>query len=296
MQESRLFKIIYYLIDKGKVTAPELADKFEVSVRTIYRDIDVISSAGVPIYVTTGRNGGIQIAKHYIMDKLLLSDKEKETIITALRSGTIIENTDIISKLSAMFHTESENWLEVDVSRRGNTSSENSLFQLVKNAILTHRMVRIVYANTKGEIGERTICPLKLVYQFKNWYIKAYCMQKHDFRLFKLTRILQANTDEKSFNPLEFSPKEEKTPKFDAPLITLAFPKAMAYRIYDEFEKHEISQDKNGSFIVSVRMPIDEWLIGYLLSFGSHVQILEPKYLKKLVYKEAEKICKIHKP
>ena len=109
MQESRLFKIIYYLIDKGKATAPELADKFEVSVRTIYRDIDVISSVGIPIYMTTGRNGGIQIAKHYVLDRLLLSDKEKEAIITALKSGTILENTAIISKLSAMFHTESAN-------------------------------------------------------------------------------------------------------------------------------------------------------------------------------------------
>ena len=77
MKESRLFKIMYYLLEKGKSTAPELAERFEVSVRTIYRDIDVISSAGVPIYVTTGRNGGIQIAEDYVIDRLFLSDEEK---------------------------------------------------------------------------------------------------------------------------------------------------------------------------------------------------------------------------
>ena len=104
MQESRLFRIIYYLVEKGKATAPELAEKFEVSVRTIYRDIDVISSAGVPIYTITGRNGGIQIADDYIMDRLLLSDKEKEDIMTALKSVSVVENqnTETLSKLSAI--------------------------------------------------------------------------------------------------------------------------------------------------------------------------------------------------
>ncbi len=86
MKESRLFRIIYHLMENGKSTAPELAEKLEVSVRTVYRDIDIISSAGVPIYVTTGRNGGIQIADSFVLDRLLLSDKEKEDIITALRS------------------------------------------------------------------------------------------------------------------------------------------------------------------------------------------------------------------
>ena len=86
MKESRLFRIIYHLMENGKSTAPELAEKLEVSVRTVSRDIDIISSAGVPIYVTTGRNGGIQIADSFVLDRLLLSDKEKEDIITALRS------------------------------------------------------------------------------------------------------------------------------------------------------------------------------------------------------------------
>ena len=92
MQESRLFRIIYHLMENGKSTAPELAEKLEVSVRTIYRDIDIISSAGVPIYVTTGRNGGIQIADSFVLDRLLLSDKEKEDIITALKSVSIVDN------------------------------------------------------------------------------------------------------------------------------------------------------------------------------------------------------------
>lgn len=297
MKESRLFRIIYHLMENGKSTAPELAEKLEVSVRTVYRDIDIISSAGVPIYVTTGRNGGIQIADSFVLDRLLLSDKEKEDIITALRSVSIVDdhNRDTLSKLSAIFNTKSENWLEVDFSRWGNKSQDNTMFQKIKEAIISHKMLCIVYANTRGEVIERVICPLKMVYKAKSWYIKAFCMNKSDFRIFKLTRIIQARNMEKNLSPMEF-PQEKKETKVNYENVILRFPQEMAYRIYDEFEVDEINQDDNGDFIICAPMPIDEWLIGYLLSFGSKVYIIEPKYLKKIVYNEAKKICEQNKP
>lgn len=297
MQESRLFKIIYYLMENGKSTAPELAEKLEVSIRTIYRDIDIISSVGVPIYVTTGRNGGIQIDDSFVLDRLILSDKEKEDIITALKSVSIVDdhNSDTLSKLSAIFNTKNEDWLEVDFSRWGNKAQDNTMFQKLKEAIISRKMLCIVYANTRGEVIERVICPLKMAYKAKSWYIKAFCMNKSDFCIFKLTRIIQARNMEKNFDPMEF-PQEKKETKVNYENVILRFPQRMAYRIYDEFEVDEIHQDDNGDFIICAPMPIDEWLIGYLLSFGSKVCIIEPKYLKKIVYNEAKKICKRNKP
>ena len=290
MQESRLFKIIYYLMENGKSTAPELAEKLEVSIRTIYRDIDIISSVGVPIYVTTGRNGGIQIDDSFVLDRLILSDKEKEDIITALKSVSIVDdrNCDTLSKLSAIFNTKNEDWLEVDFSRWGNKAQDNTMFQKLKEAIISRKMLCIVYANTRGEVIERVICPLKMVYKAKNWYIKSFCMNKSNFRIFKLTRIIQARNMEKNFDPMEF-PQEKKEMKVNYENVILRFPQRMAYRIYDEFEVDEIHQDDNGDFIICAPMPIDEWLIGYLLSFGSKVCIIEPKYLKKIVYNKAKK-------
>ena len=297
MQESRLFKIIYYLMENGKSTAPELAEKLEVSIRTIYRDIDIISSVGVPIYVTTGRNGGIQIDDSFVLDRLILSDKEKEDIITALKSVSIVDdhNSDTLSKLSAIFNTKNEDWLEVDFSRWGNKAQDNTMFQKLKEAIISRKMLCIVYANTRGEVIERVICPLKMAYKAKNWYIKSFCMNKSNFRIFKLTRIIQARDMEKNFDPMEF-PQEKKEMKVNYENVILRFPQRMAYLIYDEFEVDEIHQDDNGDFIICAPMPIDEWLIGYLLSFGSKVCIIEPKYLKKIVYNEAKKICKRNKP
>lgn len=284
-------------MENGKSTAPELAEKLEVSIRTIYRDIDIISSVGVPIYVTTGRNGGIQIDDSFVLDRLILSDKEKEDIITALKSVSIVDdrNCDTLSKLSAIFNTKNEDWLEVDFSRWGNKAQDNTMFQKLKEAIISRKMLCIVYANTRGEVIERVICPLKMVYKAKNWYIKSFCMNKSNFRIFKLTRIIQARNMEKNFDPMEF-PQEKKEMKVNYENVILRFPQRMAYRIYDEFEVDEIHQDDNGDFIICAPMPIDEWLIGYLLSFGSKVCIIEPKYLKKIVYNEAKKICKRNKP
>lgn len=212
MQESRLFKIIYYLMENGKSTAPELAEKLEVSIRTIYRDIDIISSVGVPIYVTTGRNGGIQIDDSFVLDRLILSDKEKEDIITALKSVSIVDdrNSDTLSKLSAIFNTKNEDWLEVDFSRWGNKAQDNTMFQKIKEAIISRKMLCIVYANTRGEVIERVICPLKMVYKAKNWYIKSFCMNKSDFRIFKLTRIIQARNMEKILVLWNFHKKRRK--------------------------------------------------------------------------------------
>lgn len=118
MKDSRYFQIIYYLLDKGKCTAPELAEKLGVSTRTIYRDLDVISAAGIPVYATQGKGGGISILPEYVIDSALLSDEEKEKIIMALQGIAAANETadDLLSKLRALFQTKAANWIEVDFS------------------------------------------------------------------------------------------------------------------------------------------------------------------------------------
>ena len=119
MEQSRLFKIVYHLLEKGKSTAPELADKFEVSVRTIYRDLDAISSAGIPVYATQGKGGGIFIMQDFVLDKSLLSQREKEQILMALQGISITEHNqsdELLIKLSRLFQSKVTNWIEVDFS------------------------------------------------------------------------------------------------------------------------------------------------------------------------------------
>ncbi len=296
MQESRLFRILYYLVDKGKVTAPDLAEKFEVSVRTIYRDIDVISSAGIPIYATTGRNGGIQIANDFIINKTLFSEQEKKDILTALQSVSVMNNSEseTLIKLAALFKVPIENWLEIDFSRWGHKSQDNQTFQKLKHAIIYRNIINITYINTSGNIDQRNICPIKMIYKSKEWYVKSYCLKKSDFRIFKITRIIEINQLNETFEPLEY-PLKEESPQIKYDTIVLRFSIKMAYRIYDEFETKNVKRVDNNSYEVSAKMPIDDWLVGYLLSFGTQVTVIEPSYLKKILSVEAQKIYEHYK-
>ncbi len=298
MRESRFFKIIYCILENGRITAPELAAKFEVSVRTIYRDIDVISSAGIPIYVTTGRNGGIQILENYVLDKALFSEEEKKDILSALQSVSVVNHTyekDMLTKLSALFSVHSDNWFEVDFSRWGSKTQDKTTFELLKNAVIFHRAVCIMYVNSYGKKSKRKIYPLKMMYRAKEWYIKAYCVDKDDFRIFKFNRILEVQFLSEEFEPMEY-PKTADEPKRKYNKISLCFPKEMAYRVYDEFEGNEIEETENGDLMVSSDMPEDNWLVGYLLSFGTQVTVIEPVYLQKILSDEAKKIYEKNKP
>ena len=297
MQESRLFKIVYHLLDKGQATAPELAEKFEVSVRTIYRDIDALSEAGIPIYAEAGRKGGIHLMNDFVLDKAVLSEEEKQEILTALQSINFTKNissSQTLQKLSAVFNLSSENWLEVDFSRWGNKGIENEKFELLKSAVVHQKCVKITYANSYGTISERIVQPLKMSYKSMSWYLKAYCTEKQDYRIFKLTRIIDLEVLADSFRKSSFPELDEALGQTYNTII-LGFPQNMSYRVYDEFDKTQVTRQENGDLIVSAHMPEDEWLIGYLLSFGTQVDIIEPAYLREIVAEQAKKIYEKYK-
>lgn len=298
MKENRLFRIVYYILENGRVTAPELAEKFEVSVRTIYRDVDVISSAGIPVYVTTGRNGGIQILDNYVLEKALFSDREKRDILAALESLAVVDHTverEMLTKLSALFDTHSENWFEVDFGRWGSTAQDDVKFERLKRATIMHKAVAIVYFSSCSQKTMRKIYPLKLFYKSKEWYVKAYCTEKLDFRLFKINRIINCELLDEDFIPVEFPDLQDETQDIFHKIV-LRFSREMAYRIYDEFKDDEVTEQENGDFIAAAYMPENAWLIGYLLSFGADVEVMEPAYLRKILSDEAKKIYEKNKP
>lgn len=297
MQESRLFRIVYYLLDKGQATAPELAEKFEVSVRTIYRDIDALSGAGIPIYAEAGRNGGIHLMNDFVLDQAVLSEDEKQEILTALQSINITQNiadSQTLQKLSAIFHLPSENWFEVDFSRWGNKGFDNEKFELLKSAIIHCKNVKIHYASSYKAISERIVQPSKLIYKAYAWYLKAFCTEKQDLRIFKLNRILDLEILHENFQRRNF-PEPADISEEEYHLITLRFPEEMAYRVYDEFDNTQIQRQENGDLIVSAKMPEDAWLTGFLLSFGTQVDILSPAYLKEVIAGQAKLIYEKYK-
>lgn len=298
MPDSRLFKILYYLLDREHATAPELAAEFEVSPRTIYRDVEALSSAGIPIYTEPGRNGGIYLLQDFILDRAVLSENEKQEVLTALQSISAtgyIGGKEMLTKLSALFHINTRNWLEVDFSRWGKCACDNSKFDILKTAVIQCKEIKIVYENTNSERSTRIIQPLKISYKSKEWYLKAFCKEKQDFRIFKLNRILGLKLLENTFVPRPY-PEEKNSDQQPYHQIALLFSKEIAYRVYDEFDGTEIECQKNGDLVVHAEMPVDPWLIGYLLSFGTQVEIIEPKYLKNVLAAQAQEIYKKNKP
>lgn len=295
MQESRLFRIVYFLLNRGQVTAAELAREFEVSVRTVYRDIDALSGAGIPVYAETGRNGGISLLDNYVLDRTLLSEKERQDILAALQSLSAAGNTcdkATLDKLSALFRLPSDNWYEVDFSRWGEVAQDNNKFEDLKKAVVCHRCVQISYVGAYTAESSRKIHPLKLLYKSRAWYVKAYCAEKKDFRLFKLNRIIRWELLEEEFIPVSWPEpsEEEKTPEQDQTPIVLRFSREVAYRVYDEFDLNHIQEQENGEMLVTAYMPQDGWLTGFLLSFGAQVEVISPAYLREVLAAQAREI------
>ena len=305
MQESRLFKIVYYLLERGHATAAELAEEFEVSVRTIYRDADALSGAGIPIYTEKGRKGGLYLLPDFVMDRVVLSEEEKQKILDGLQTMSVVDDARereiLFSKLSAIFKTKEQNWCEVDFSRWGDKGRDNEIFGMLKQAVIDRRIVRIIYINSLGEQSVRRVQPLKLLYKSRAWYLKAFCMEKQNLRLFKLNRIVELKVLEETFEFCDSSaPPASAIYAGEPPTaayrqIQLRFSEKMAYRVYDEFEPEDICRQSNGEFLVSAEMPEDEWLIGFLLSFGAEVEVIEPKYLREILAERAREILKKNK-
>ena len=158
MQSSRLFEIIYILLNKKTVTAKELAEHFEVSQRTIYRDVDTLSLAGIPVYTEKGKGGGISLLPDFVLNKSILSEEEQNEILSALQGLASVKTSDtdhVLNKLSTIFNKSAANWLEVDFS---DWSFQNgSAFHDFKTAILERRIAEFDYYSTYGELTRRQI-------------------------------------------------------------------------------------------------------------------------------------------
>ena len=299
MKNDRLFQMVYLLLERGTMTAPELSRALEVSVRTVYRDIDALSLAGVPVYTTQGKNGGVSLLPNYSFDKALLSDEEQNQILYAIQSLRAVEQPvdALLNKLGALFQKQNANWITVDFSRWGMGSTDSVKFERLKTALTSRRAIDIVYCSTSGETNRRVILPVKLIFKDKAWYLHAYCRMQEDYRLFKVNRIVEMTVLDECFPALpdDIPPLEQSLDTMPAMQpAELLFSPSIAYRVYDEFERSTIEQQLDGSLRVSVQMPQDSWVVSYLLSFGTELTILEPERLREQLATRAKAIWQQH--
>ncbi len=293
MRESRLFRIVYYLLQNGKATAPELAQKFEVSIRTIYRDIDSISSAGIPIYATQGKGGGISILNDYTLDKSLFSEQEQEQMLTALQGmvATTEENSnELLTKLSGLFQINSTNWIEVDFSDWAHRTQQQDTFNIIKEAIFQKRVISFCYFSGKGNKEKRNVRPIRLVFKSKSWYLYSFCLLRNDYRFFKLTRIKELEMLSETFTQ-DFTPtKIEKQIQVENTVaVKLKFDRQAAFRVYDEFTD-SITEDSQGNLYVQIDLPDNEVLYSYVMSFSDSVEVIEPQSIREQMKKRLQKM------
>lgn len=293
MRESRLFRIVYYLLQNGKATAPELAQKFEVSIRTIYRDIDSISSAGIPIYATQGKGGGISILNDYTLDKSLFSEQEQEQMLTALQGmvATTEENSnELLTKLSGLFQINSTNWIEVDFSDWAHRTPQQDTFNIIKEAIFQKRVISFCYFSGKGNKEKRNVKPIRLVFKSKSWYLYSFCLLRNDYRFFKLTRIKELEMLSETFTQ-DFTPtKIEKQIQVENTVaVKLKFDRQAAFRVYDEFTD-SITEDSQGNLYVQIDLPDNEVLYSYVMSFSDSVEIIEPQFIREQMKRRLRKM------
>ncbi|WP_304509649.1 helix-turn-helix transcriptional regulator [Anaerotignum sp.] len=291
MQINRLFEIVYLLLNKGCITAGELAKQFEVSPRTIYRDVELLSSAGIPIYMTKGKGGGISLLPDFVLNKAVLTEKEKADILSALcaMDAVSLGKTDTaVKKLSSLFGNDASDWVEVDFSGWANAEEESLVFTMLKGAILEKLVVKFLYHSGESSM-ERQVEPLKLCFKGQGWYLYGYCRIRNDYRFFKLRRI-------KNLTVLTDVFKRQKPHKIfdggkvfqdDFITIILKLSKEMAYRVYDEFSNYELLPD--GSFKATLTMPRGEWVYHYLATFGEHCEVLEPVDIRLQIKEKLQK-------
>ena len=296
MKDNRLFRILYYILEKGKVTANELADKFEVSVRTIYRDIDSISSAGIPIYALQGKGGGIEIAEDFVLSKSLLSENEKQQIMSALQgldNTTIQRENELLTKLSALFKMKNTSWIEVDFNNWQNNKLYEKAFNDIKSAILSKNIISFTYFSSNEKETSRSVKPVRLIFKSQDWYLYALCLLRNDFRYFKLSRIKNLEIHEEKFeDSFDDVILKKEIPNNHKVRIKVKFNRKVAFRVYDELNG-EITEDDDGNLYTEIEIPNDYNLYNYIFSFGDGAEVLEPKdirmQIKEMINKMAEK-------
>ena len=289
MQTKRLFEIMYTLINKKSVPAKELAAQFGVSSRTIYRDIDTLSIAGIPVYAERGKGGGISLLPNFVLNKSLLSEREQNEILTALHGLSKIKSDHVLHKMSAIFNKTADDWLEVDFSAWGGANNA-VIFDSFKSAILERRVAEFDYYNQYGLKTFRRIEPVKLWFKSHSWYVTGFCITKQDTRMYKLTRVENLVITDEHFAKREPTPVADTGTPQQTTVIRFRIAPEMAYRVFDYFGENSVEKQPDGSYIAQAAWGEDNWVYGFILSFGEHIKVLEPEHIGEIIKNKAQKI------
>lgn len=285
MKIERLISMIYMLLNHEVISASELAEKYEVSQRTIYRDIDAICAAGIPVVSYQGVNGGYGIMETYKLDKSLLSSFDIETILTMLNSLSKVfvdeQTLDTVRKLQTVRTEGAGAGMILEIESQG-TPKES--LRLLRSAIKSSKIIYMEYIDLKGERTYRTVEPVCLIFKNHTWYLYGYCRTRRDYREFRLSRMEQLQVLPETFHQQHAMPSQvrEAYNRSDTPDpvdVRIRFASRSLPRALDYFHGREKTYHTDGSLTVTFQLSTrdeSKWLIPMIASFGEDAEIEEP--------------------
>lgn len=282
MKIDRLIGILSILLQKDTVTAPYLARHFEVSRRTINRDIEDLCRAGIPIVTRQGSGGGIAIMENYRMERTLLTTREMQDILAGLRSLDSINGTNRYGQLMEKLSTGSSDFMSGGQSVLIDLSSwyKDALaprIEQIRHAIDNCLELEFIYYSPSGE-SARTIEPYYLIFRWSSWYVWGWCKTREDFRLFKLNRMDKLQISDLSFVKRPVPLPDLKTERiFPGGIrVKALFSAECKWRLVEEFGINCFTRQEDGKLLFHADYTHKENLVTWLLTFRDQVELLEP--------------------
>ena len=297
MKLDRLLSIVIMLLNRDRVQAGDLAEYFDVSVRTIYRDIDAINRAGIPIVTHQGNKGGLGIIDGYKLDRQVLTLQDMVSMLSVLKgvNSTFQDRQihDAIEKIHSLVPEEKQEYVRnhadrvvIDVMPWGMPGRQKEKMVLLQQEIAASHLVEFSYQDGNGLRSRRTVEPMTLIFKATTWYVFAYCRLRSDFRLFRLSRIRRLVVLKKTFTRKDANYRQyDRIDSDTAKMIHLVinFKKTIAQNVEDFVDESCLQYMENGDIIATFELPENDWVISWLLSLGEHAEVIKPERIRILL-------------
>ena len=305
MKIDRLLSMILLMLKKKKITASEMAAYFEISMRTVYRDIETLSMAGIPIISEPGVHGGYSLIESFTLDKQVFKIDELLALIAGLKglegvfdSKSIRQTVEKVESLGN--RPEAAQVLEINFFGWGEGNRIRQSVQTLYKSINHKTCIRFLYTNLKNQSVNRVVEPLKLFFRSNNWYLLGYCRYRKDYRFFRVSRMLELESLKEIYKIRgdhipEWKPENNIQEKRKTEDLHLHIAAGGAAKAREYFSEKNIQQNSNGSLEVKVSYPPDEWVYSYLLGYGEHLTVIQPPALRKELIRRAEIFVKKNK-
>ncbi|HCY85501.1 MAG TPA: hypothetical protein DHV36_10240 [Desulfobacteraceae bacterium] len=310
MKIDRLLAITILLLNRRRMTAKNLADHFEVSVRTVYRDVETLNRSGIPVITYQGHGGGLCIPDHYKLSRQLLTFSDMVSILTTLKGvNQTLDNPDIsraIEKITSLIPDEKEDLFKqredsfiVDLEPWGGSGRGRDIMATVHEGVTRSRLLSFSYTKPGAAPEQRIAEPHTLAFKGWAWYLLAFCRTRSDFRIFKLRRMGDIRLLTEHFVRKEVSPSDHFGPAYDRS-EKLSFTLRINEKVHGQMSEYVTPGDmicEPGSqdgkrWQVTMALPENEWLYGFLLSLGPDAQVISPPHLRETLAKKIDRMKK----